>query len=123
MLWIVVLLVGMVAFSTYVHSAASRARAELAGRRRYRVSIKLAGAGMATRAEMRARFALEEEIARRGIGAITDGGSGDGVMWVEIAAGGESESPHRQFQEAIDATGLTERASVAEVVTQPLHKS
>ena len=42
MLWIVVLLVGMVAFSTYVHGAANRARAELAGRRRLRVTITLA---------------------------------------------------------------------------------
>jgi hypothetical protein len=116
MLWIVVLLVGMVAFSTYVHSAASRARAELAGRRRFRVNIKLAGAGMATRAEMRERFALEEEITRRGIGAITDGGSGDGVMWVEIAVG-TSQPAEEQIHDAIAATGLAERAGVEEVVS------
>src|ERR1700686_4304419 len=103
MLWIVALLVGMVAFSTFVRGAANRARAELAGRRRIRVTIKLAGSGMATRAEMRERFALEEEITRRGIGAITDGGSGDGVMWVEIAAVGENAA--QQIQEVLEARG------------------
>jgi len=112
MLWIVVLLVGMVAFSTYVHGAANRARAELAGRRRLRVTITLAGTGMATRAEMRERFALEEEITRRRIGAVTDGGSGEGVMWIEIAAG-NAEAAEEQTREAIDAAGLAGRASVA----------
>lgn len=107
MLWIVALLVGMVAFSTFVHGAANRARAELAGRRRLRVTIKLAGSGMATRAEMRERFALEEEITRRGIGAITDSGSGDGVMWVEIAV--NSDSAGEQIREAIEAAGLAGR--------------
>jgi hypothetical protein len=116
MLWIVVLLAGMVVFSTYVHSAANRVRAELAGRRRFRVAIKLAGSGMATRAEMRERFALEAEITRRGIGAITDGGSGEGVMWVEIAAGSETSAPEAEIRKAVEAAGLAERASV-EVVT------
>ena len=112
MLWLVALLVGMVAFSTYVHSAANRARAELAGRRRIRVTIKLAGTGMATRGEMRERFALEEEIARRRIGAITDGGSGDGVMWIEIAAS-DGEAADDQIREAIEAAGLAGRAGVS----------
>jgi hypothetical protein len=116
MLWIVLLLAGMVVFSTYVHSAATRARAELAGRRRFRVAFKLAGSGMATRAEMRERLAFEEEITRRSIGAIIDSGSGDGVMWVEIALGA-SQSAAEQIRDAIAAAGLAERAEVAEVVS------
>ena len=111
MLWIVVLLVAMVAFSTYVRGAANRARAELAGRRRLRVTITLAGTGMATRAEMRERFALEEEIARRRIGAVTDGGSGEGVMWIEIAAP-DGEVVEKQIREAIDAAGLSARSAI-----------
>jgi hypothetical protein len=51
MLWVLLLLVAMVAFSTWVRGAANRARAELAGRKRYRVTVRLAGNGMATRAE------------------------------------------------------------------------
>lgn len=100
---------------TYVRGAANRARAELAGRRRFRVTIKLAGTGMATRAEMRERFAMEEEVTRRGIGAVTDGGSGDGVMWVVIAAAcDDAAAAEAGIREAIGAAGLTERASLSE---------
>ena len=103
-------LVAMVAFSSYVRGAANRARAELAGRKRYRITIKLAGGGMATRAEMRERFALETEVARRRIGAITDGGSGNGEMWVEIAASGDDAAD--QLRAVVEEAGLGERAGV-----------
>jgi hypothetical protein len=109
-LWIVLVLVAMVAFSTYVRGAANRARAELAGRKRYRVTITIAGSGMATRAEMRERFALEEEVTRRRIGAITDGGSGNGEMWVEIAASGDDAAD--QLRAVVEETGMGKRATI-----------
>jgi hypothetical protein len=111
MLWLVLLLVAMVAFSSYVRGAANRARAGLAGRRRFRITVKLAGSGMATRTEMRQRLALEEEIARRRIGAITDGGSGNGLMWFEIAAG-QSDTAEQQIREAVETVGLSDRATI-----------
>jgi hypothetical protein len=112
MLWLVLLLVAMVAFSSYVRGAANRARAEAAGRRRFRVTVKLAGSGMATRAEMRQRLAIEEEIARRRIGAITDGGSGNGEMWIDIAAG-ESDTAEQQIREAVEAAGVGDRSTIS----------
>ena len=110
MLWVLLVLVTMVAFSIFVRGAANRARAELAGRKRYRVTIKLAGNGMATRAEMRQRFALEEEVTRRRLGAIADGGSGNGEMWVEIAA--SAEDAEGQLREIVDAQGIGERTRI-----------
>src|SRR5258708_5597060 len=102
---------GMWAFRGSVQGAATRAGAGLAGRGGLRVTIALAGTGMAPRAEMRERFALEEEITRRRIGAITDGGSGEGVMWIEIAAG-DGEAAEHESREAIEAAGLAGRARI-----------
>jgi hypothetical protein len=110
MLWVLLVLVAMVAFSTFVRGAANRARAELAGRKHYRVTIKLAGNGMATRAEMRQRFALEEEVTRRRLGAIADGGSGNGEMWVEIAA--SADDAEGQLREIVDAQGIGGRTRI-----------
>lgn len=110
MVWILLFLLMMIVFSTYVRGAATRARAELAGRKRFRVTIQIAGSGMATRAEMRERFALETEITRQRIGAITDSGSGNGTMWIEIAAAGEDAEG--QIREALETVGLSARATV-----------
>jgi hypothetical protein len=113
-LWLVLVLVGMVALSSYIRGAAARARAELAGRRRIRVSIAIAGSAMASRAEMRERFAIEDELQRRGIGATTDGGSGNGAMWIEVALH-DPELGEAQVREVLRGAGVGERATVTVV--------
>jgi hypothetical protein len=114
MLWLVLVLAGMVGLSSYIRSAAARARAELAGRRRVRVSITIAGPAMASRAEMRERFAVEDEIQRRGIGATTDGGSGNGAMWIEVALH-DPETGEEAIANVLRECGIVERAAIKNV--------
>jgi hypothetical protein len=49
-------------------------------------------------------------VTRRRLGAIADGGSGNGEMWVEIAASGEDVEG--QIREVIEGLGLGRRATV-----------
>ena len=112
MLWILLLLIGMVAFSSYVRGAAERVRNEAAGSHRFRIRIRLAGR-KPSRVEMRERFALEEEIERRRLGAVAGSSVGEWVMWVEVATAAEGEEVLRAIREVIEATGLGERAEVA----------
>jgi hypothetical protein len=111
MLFLVAVLAGMVAFSSYVRRAAGKARSELASRRKVRIEIPLAGSGMATRAEMRQRYALEEELVRRRLGIVTDGASGGGRMWIIVAVA--ETAGDDDLQAAIAAAGLDGRAAVS----------
>lgn len=84
MIWIVVPLLVLVVFGLYVRREAERIRAEDL-RPRVVVSLKLAGDGMATPAEVQLRRTIEDEIEARGIGAVTDTGSGEGQATIQVA--------------------------------------
>jgi hypothetical protein len=77
-------LLAFVLFGLYVRREAERLRAEDA-RPRLIVKLKLAGQGMASREELRVRQTVEDEIERRGIGAIVDTGSGEGWATLRVA--------------------------------------
>jgi hypothetical protein len=109
-LWILVPLVLFIIFGHYVRKKAERLRAEDA-RLHVVVSIKLAGKGMAMREELHLRHAVEDEIAKRGIGRIADAGSGDGVMWLRIAVE-DAERGAAEIGELLDARGISARCTV-----------
>jgi hypothetical protein len=83
-IWIMIPLLALVVFGLYVRREAERIRAEDL-RPRVIVKLKLAGEGMATPGEVHLRRTIEDEIEARGIGAITDTGSGEG--WATIQVG------------------------------------
>lgn len=84
MIWIMIPLIAFVLFGLYVRREAERIRAEDL-RPRIVVKLKLAGAGMATPAEVQVRRTIEDEIEKRGIGAIADTGSGEGWATIQVA--------------------------------------
>lgn len=84
MIWIMIPLLAFVVFGLYVRREAERIRAE-DRRPRVTVKLKLAGDGMATPAEVHIRQSIEDAIEKRGIGAISDTGSGEGWAHVQVA--------------------------------------
>jgi len=76
-------LLAFVVFGLYVRREAERIRAE-DRRPQLMVKLKLAGEGMATPAEVRVRQSIEDEIEKRGIGSITDTGSGEGWAFLQV---------------------------------------
>ena len=84
MIWIIVPLLAFVLFGLYVRREAERIRAE-DRRPQVIVKLKLAGDGMATPAELRVRQSIEDEIEKRGIGSISDTGSGEGWAHLQVA--------------------------------------
>jgi hypothetical protein len=83
-IWIMVPLIAFVLFGLYVRREAERIRAEDL-RPRIVVKLKLAGDGMARPAEVQTRRTIEDEIEKRGIGAIADTGSGEGWATIQVA--------------------------------------
>jgi hypothetical protein len=83
-IWIMIPLLAFVLFGLYVRREAERIRAEDA-RPQLIVKLKLAGEGMATPAEVHIRQSIEDAIETRGIGTISDTGSGEGWAHVQVA--------------------------------------
>jgi hypothetical protein len=110
-LWVMMFLVAIVLSGGFVRRAASRARAELAARRRVHISIRIAGEGMASREELRERAVIENEIHRRRIGEVSESGSGGGYMDVVIAVA-DAEAGELQLRELLAATGYLDRAEI-----------
>ena len=126
MIWILALLAGLMLFASHVRRAAARARAEEGAAALVRgarseamakphlsVRIKLAGEGMATRDELHARHALEDEIERRGIGSIADAGSGGGYMDLLVTADDPTRATGAIRSLLADA-GMLEKATIEE---------
>ena len=110
MLWIIVPLILFIIFGHYVRKKAERLRAEDA-RPHVTVSIKLAGKGMAMREELQLRNAIEDEIAKRGIGKVDDSGSGGGAMFLRIAVD-DAERAAAELREVLAGAGALERATI-----------
>src|SRR5438045_1586678 len=104
-------MIAIVAVGTYVRGAAGRARAEFARRKRYHVSIKIAGDGLASREDLQERNAIENAILRRQIGALTDAGSGGGWMDLVIAVA-DAENGEAQLRQVLADAGVAERSEV-----------
>lgn len=110
MLWILIPLVLFIVFGHFVRKKAGRLRAEEA-RPHVRVSIQLAGKGMAMRAELQLRNAIEDEIVKRGIGTVDDAGSGGGVMHLQVMAA-DAERAGAAIREVLAERGLSGRSTV-----------
>lgn len=111
MLWILLPLIAFVIFGHFVHKKAERLRAEEA-RAHLRVSIRLAGEGMAMREEMQLRNAIEDEIVKRGIGKVDDAGSGGGVMHLQVVAADAGRAA-AEIRDILAAAGVLDRATVS----------
>ena len=114
MVFIVLVLVAIVAFSSHVRGSANRIRAELAARPRWHISIKLAGDGVATRVELHERQSLEQELVRRQIGEVTEAGSGGGYMDVVVSVS-DATTAEAKIGEVLAAAGLAARATVKRI--------
>jgi hypothetical protein len=113
-IWIMAPLLAFVLFGLYVRREAERLRAEDV-RPKLLVRLKLAGTGMATREELRMRQAIEDEIEKRGIGSISDTGSGDGWAHLQVAVT-DPAAAAQQIRDLLAERGVTD-GSVAEVPT------
>ncbi|HSY51756.1 MAG TPA: hypothetical protein VLC46_23335 [Thermoanaerobaculia bacterium] len=111
MIWIMVPLLAFVLFGLYVRREAERLRAEDA-RPRLIVKLKLAGEGMASPEELWVRQTVEDEIEKRGIGAIVDTGSGEGWATLQVAVV-EQDAAIGQIRELLRERGGFEDAVVA----------
>ncbi len=101
-------LIAIVLFGLYVRREAERIRAEDL-RPRVVVKLKLAGPGMATPAEVHMRRTIEDEIEKRGLGSITDTGSGDGWATIQVAVV-DPEVAIEQMHDLLDKEGVPEWA-------------
>jgi hypothetical protein len=111
MMWIMFALLAVVIGGNYVRGAASRVRKELTVRKHIHVSIKIAGDGMASRADLAERRKLEDAIQNTGIGTITDSGSGAGYMDIVVAVA-NAETGEAQLKDQLAAAGLAEGAEI-----------
>ena len=111
MIWIVLALLAIVAAGTYVRRAAARVRKEMATRKQFHISIKIAGDAMASRADLAERNKLEDAIVGSRIGFVTDSGSGGGYMDLVIAVA-DPQNGEAQLREALSAAGLLERTEL-----------
>ncbi len=110
MIWILVPLLALVVFGIYVRREAEKIRAE-DRRPRLVVRMKLSGAGMASREEVRVRQSIEEAIERAGIGTIADTGSGEGWATLQVAVG-DPAAATQQIRNLLRERGLADRAVV-----------
>ncbi len=110
MLWILIPLIAFIIFGHSVRKKAERLRAEEA-RPHVRVSIRLAGEGMAMREEIELRNAIEDAIVKRGIGTVDDAGSGGGMMHLQVVVA-DAERGAAEIREVLAERGLSERATV-----------
>ncbi|HEV2720545.1 MAG TPA: hypothetical protein VG323_11045 [Thermoanaerobaculia bacterium] len=110
MLWILIPLIAFIIFGHFVRKKAERLRAEEA-RPHVRVSIRLAGEGMAMREEIEIRNAIEDEIVKRGIGTVDDAGSGGGVMHLQVVVADAARAA-AEIREILAAAGVLDRATV-----------
>jgi hypothetical protein len=97
-------LLAFVVFGIYVRREAERIRAE-DRRPQLIVKLKLVGDGMATPAEIHVRQALEAEIEKRGIGSISDTGSGEGWAHVQVSVE-ETEHASEEIRKLVDDLGI-----------------
>jgi hypothetical protein len=109
-IWIMVPLIAFVLFGLYVRREAERIRTEDL-RPRIVVKLKLVGEGMATPAEVQARRTIEDEIEKRGIGAIADTGSGEGWATIQVAVVDPAVAKE-QIRDLLREEGLLAKAVV-----------
>lgn len=109
-------LIAFVIFGLYVRREAERIRAEDV-RPRVVVKLKLAGSGMATPDEVHQRQALEADIETRGIGSITDAGSGEGWATIQVSVD-DIEQALEDIPSLIDAHGI-QNAVIEPATTAP----
>jgi hypothetical protein len=107
-------LIAFVIFGLYVRREAERIRAEDL-RPRIIVKLKLTGEGMATPEELHRRQELEAEIEKRSIGSITDTGSGDGRMYLEVAVADTSVAAE-QLRDLLRERGMAGGAAIEVMV-------
>jgi hypothetical protein len=107
-IWIMIPLIAFVIFGLYVRREAERIRAEDL-RPRVIVKLKLAGEGMATPDELHLRQAVEDEIEKRGIGAVADTGSGEGWATIQVAVT-DTERASSEVRELLGALGIDNAA-------------
>ncbi|HYM60351.1 MAG TPA: hypothetical protein VEZ11_05610 [Thermoanaerobaculia bacterium] len=126
MIWILLALLGMVLFSSYVRSAAARARGGIAKSdeialnamrgdvSRSHVLITIARqSGRSKRRDLAERYAFEEEIEQRNIGRIIRADIDSGSMTVAVDCGDlDRATVSARLQEAIAQAGLSGRATV-----------
>ncbi len=124
MLWILILLVLMVIFGTYVRPKAAQLRAEegvetfrgsvAAAKRRPHVVVRIPISGdMANPEEVHVRLALEDEIERRKLGSVADAGSGKGQMHIlVVAAGGDVQRAADGIRDVLASVQLADRANI-----------
>lgn len=111
MLITVIVMIAIITISSFVRGSAGRARAEFARRRRFHISTKIAGTGLASRDDLKERNALEDAITSRGIGAIVDAGSGGGWMDLVVAVV-DAENGEAQLLRLLDDAGLANRSEI-----------
>lgn len=107
-------LIAFVIFGLYVRREAERIRAEDL-RPRVVVKLKLAGEGMATPAELHRRQELEEEIEKRHVGSIADGGSGDGWAYLNVAVA-DTAVATEQLRDLLRERGMADGAAIEVMV-------
>lgn len=122
MLWILLVLVLMVIFGTYVRRKAAQLRAEEGteifrgsvseAKRRPHVVVRIPISGtMANPEEMHVRLAIEDEIERRKIGSVADAGSAKGEMHLlVVAAGGDAPRAAEGIRDVLASVGLADKA-------------
>jgi hypothetical protein len=103
-------LLALVVFGLYVRRQAEAIRAEDL-RPRLVVRMKLSGAGMASREEVRVRQSIEEGIEGRGIGTIADAGSSEGWATLQVAVD-DPVTAAEQIRNLLHEGGLDDRAFV-----------